>query len=134
VPISERTDRDGAAGSVLVLVVDDNVAFAENVAEILELDGYATAVAASAEEALPRALAGDVRVLVTDYRLPGLTGAELVALVRRQRGNVRAVVMSAFTDPGTVRAVRESDAHGFLPKPIDFSLLGRLIRGREGTA
>ncbi len=57
-----------------VLVVDDNVALAENIVELLELVGYVVEIAASAEEALPKVLEGRVAFIVTDYLLPGLMG------------------------------------------------------------
>jgi two-component system C4-dicarboxylate transport response regulator DctD len=121
-------------GKTCVLVVDDNVELAENVAEILSLRGFVTLLAESAEEALPMALAEGVGVLITDFRLPGMSGAELVAQVRHHRGDVRTVVMSAYTDGSTADAVRAAGANAFLPKPIDFSLLGRVIDGQDATS
>ena len=122
------------AGRALgVLIVDDNLALAENIAEILEIVGYATAVAGSAEEALAKALAAQTEVLVTDYRLPGKNGADLVRQLHGMGLRVHAVVISAHTDDRT-----RDDALGagavFLPKPIDFALLGRFIRDGDGTA
>src|SRR5262249_25373081 len=117
-------------GKTCVLVVDDNVELAENVAEILSLRGFQTVLATSAEQALPLALDEGVAVVITDFRLPGMNGAELVTRVRRQRSNVRTVVMSAYTDSSTTDAVRAAGAHAFVPKPVDFSLLGRLIDGQ----
>src|SRR5689334_133080 len=95
---------------VHVLIVDDNVALAENVAEVLELDGYRTAIAASAEEALPLALSANMTILVTDFRLPGMNGAELVNQVRRQRSGVRCIVISAYTDDRTMSSARDAGA------------------------
>ena len=64
-----------------VLIVDDNVGLAENIAEILGIDGHSTVVAASAEEALAMAFASEPEVIVADYRLPGINGADLVKAV-----------------------------------------------------
>jgi DNA-binding response OmpR family regulator len=109
-----------------VLVVDDNQDLAENIAEILDLRGYAATIATSAEEALPRALGDDLSLLVTDFRLPGMSGAELVRQVRLQRRDLRAVVMSAYTDDKTIAAARDAGAD-FLPKPVDFGALSRFL-------
>jgi DNA-binding response OmpR family regulator len=109
-----------------VLIVDDNQDLAENIAEILAMKGFATEIATSAEEALPKALPDGPGILVTDYRLPGMSGAELVREVRQKRQMLRAVVISAYTDDRTVSAARSAGAE-FLPKPVDFASLSRLL-------
>ena len=110
-----------------VLIIDDNVDLAENIAEILQMDGHATDVAASAEEALPMAALVEPDVIVTDYRLPGITGAAFVREFRLTCTTVRAVVISAYTDDRTIKEARDAGAT-FMPKPVDFKLLVRMIR------
>jgi DNA-binding NtrC family response regulator len=122
------TTRGGEAGKPgRVLIVDDNVSLAENVAEILDLAGYATEVSTSAEEALPRAMASEVTVMVTDYRLPGASGADLVRRVRGLGRQLKMIVMSAHTDAATIDDASDAGALAFVAKPLDFPLLTRLI-------
>jgi DNA-binding response OmpR family regulator len=109
-----------------VLVVDDNQDLAENIAEILSLQGFAALIATSAEEALPKALPDGPALLVTDFRLPGMTGAELVRRIRSRRGGVRAIVISAYTDDVTITAAKDAGAD-FLPKPVDVGALSRML-------
>ena len=109
-----------------VLIVDDNQDLAENIAEILSMRGFATEIATSAEEALPKALPDGPGILVTDYRLPGMTGADLVREIRQQRAALRAIVISAYTDDRTISAARSAGAD-FLPKPVDFASLSQLL-------
>ena len=109
-----------------VLIVDDNVDLAENIAEILQIDGHVTEVAASAEAALLAVELGP-DVVVTDYRLPGISGAEFLTRLQRQGFRVVAVVISAYTDDDTVKEARDAGAT-FMAKPIDFELLSRVIR------
>jgi len=116
-----------------ILIVDDNVALAENVAEVLELEGYRTAIAASAEDALPLALNDDLAVLVTDFRLPGMNGAELVTRVRRARSGIRCIVISAYTDDQTMDRARDVGAR-FLAKPLSLTDLTQFIATVEGSA
>jgi DNA-binding NtrC family response regulator len=111
-----------------VVVVDDNVAYAQNIAEILEIRGCAAEVYATAEDALPVVLASVVRAVITDYRLPGMDGIELVRRIFSARGDVRAVVISAYADETAVTAARQLGAE-FLSKPVDFGLLGQLVPG-----
>ena len=109
-----------------VLIVDDNQDLAENIAEILSMRGYTTEIATSAEEALPKAIPDGPWLLVTDYRLPGMSGADLVREIRQVRRGVRAVVISAYTDDRTISAARSAGAD-FLPKPVDFASLSQLL-------
>ena len=124
--IGEAASEDNVEAKTNVLVVDDNQDLAENIAEILMLRGFAPTIAGSAEEALPKALPDGPNLLVTDYRLPGMTGAELVRRIRAKRASVRAVVISAYTDDGTVKAAREAGAE-FLSKPVDLGALSNLL-------
>jgi CheY-like chemotaxis protein len=81
-----------------ILIVDDHLELAENLAEILEAAGYPTTVAASAEEGLVAVGGGDVAAMVTDYRLPGMNGAQLIAELRRRAILIPIVMISAFAD------------------------------------
>jgi DNA-binding NtrC family response regulator len=114
-----------------ILIVDDNLDLAENLAEILQIDGHLTQIAASAEEAMAKALEREPDVVVTDYRLPGINGALFVKEFCGTRIHVHAVVISAYTDEDTIKEAREAGAT-FMAKPLDFKFLTRWIR--EGTA
>ena len=111
-----------------VLIVDDNLNYAENIAEILQIDGHTTRIAASAEEALPDALGEEPDVIVTDYRLPGVNGAAFIKRFRETNTHFRAMVISAYTDATTIDAATDAGAT-FMAKPVDFALLGRWVRG-----
>ena len=115
-----------------VLVIDDNLNLAENIAEILELDGCITEIATSVTEALAKAFPSKPDVVVTDYRLPDESGANLVRRIRAMGLPVRAVVISAWTDEHTVADGTSAGAI-FLPKPVDFAVLGRVIREHEDS-
>jgi DNA-binding response OmpR family regulator len=110
-----------------ILIVDDNVDLAENIAEILQLDGHLTDVAGSAEEALEMTLGTDPDVVVTDYRLPGISGAVFIQRIRQKGNAFIAVVISAYTDDQTMREARDAGAT-FMAKPIDFKVLSQWIR------
>jgi two-component system nitrogen regulation response regulator GlnG len=110
-----------------VLIVDDNVALAENLAEALALAGYETHVAVSAADGLSKAAARSHDVIITDYRLPDTNGADLLREVRKLGLIVQAVVISAHTDDSTIEDARAAGA-AFVAKPVDFATLGQLVR------
>jgi two-component system response regulator (stage 0 sporulation protein F) len=106
---------------------------AENIAEILQLDGYVTSVAASAEEALAMILVPHPEIVVTDYRLPGIDGASLVRRLRAMGVRARAIVISAFTDERTIEDAQSAGA-AFVAKPVDLRTLGQLLDEPERAA
>ena len=100
-----------------VLVVDDNEALRENLAEALQLEGYTVAVAADGEAALAR-LTQDPppRVVLLDLMLPGMSGADLLLRIRQDArlAGVRVVMTTGATG---VRA-RAASADAILMKPF----------------
>jgi DNA-binding NtrC family response regulator len=118
-----------------VLVVDDHVDLAENIAEVLAGGGYEVVTAHSAEQALALLEQLDVAALVTDYRLPGRNGAQLIQELRRRGSDIPALVMSAFTDDDTIEASRAAGAAEVLAKPVPLDRLLSLMQtlGSERT-
>lgn len=108
-----------------ILVVDDRIEFAENIAEILASAGYDALVADTCQAAEALVLAGGVTALITDYRLQGATGIDLIRRLRSNGYDLPAVVVSAHTDARTVEEARRAGAREFFPKPID---IDRLLR------
>jgi two-component system C4-dicarboxylate transport response regulator DctD len=122
----------GALG--MILVVDDNVELAENVVEILEVAGYAAVPVPSAEAALLRIAQGGIGALITDFRLPGLTGADLITELRRSGSRIPMAVMSAYTDTVSVQRAQAAGALDVMPKPLDMGRLRRLVATFDGVA
>jgi two-component system, response regulator PdtaR len=106
------------------LIVDDNLAFAENLSEIVVDLGDEVTVAANGAEAL--ALAGQRRfdALVTDMRMPVMGGAELVHRVRRVDPGVAAIVVTAYVRDNELAEARSEGLLATLPKPVP---IGRLL-------
>lgn len=101
-----------------IFVVEDHLIMREAYAAILradpDLEWCGTAV--SAEEALDRLGEIDCDLVVTDYRLPGLNGAELVRRIHAVRPGLPAIVISAHEDEAFVLAAREAGAAAVLGK------------------
>lgn len=97
-----------------VLIVDDNRELAENLAEILVDEGCRVTTAFSAEEALVAAADLHFDVVLTDIRMPGINGVELVRRIALRDPGAVFLLMTAYTsdqvltaasDLGIVRAV-----------------------------
>ena len=115
-----------AAGSC-ILVVDDDHGVRENLAELFELVGYSVLTAANATEAMDALRKQEVDLLLTDYRMPGPNGVELIESARRARPGLRAILMTAFGDTFTeIESVRRG-AIGYLNKPFEADEISGLV-------
>lgn len=110
-----------------VLITDDNRAFAENLAEILEDVGCKVAIANSGAEALRQVAAARFDVLLSDMRMPEMGGAELVHRVRRVDPGLPAIVITAYTYDNELVMARKEGLLGILPKPVPMQTLIELM-------
>ncbi|MBX5482840.1 MAG: response regulator [Myxococcaceae bacterium] len=114
------------------LLVDDNEAFAENLAEILRDQGDDVTVATSGEEALVEVRACRFDALLTDMRMPVMGGAELVHHVRAIDPGLPAIVATAYTGDEELRIAREEGLLAVLQKPVPVpTLLGLLSSAKR---
>jgi CheY-like chemotaxis protein len=100
------------------LLVDDNLAFAENMAEIIGDTGAEVAIASSGAQALALVAASRYDAIVTDMRMPSMGGARLVHEVRRVDPGLPALVVTAYTGDDDLAAARREGLLGILPKPV----------------
>jgi CheY-like chemotaxis protein len=114
-----------------VLVVDDNVALAENIGEILCEEGFDAQVANSGTEALDRLTSGTFDLVITDMRMPGMDGLEVLRAIKRQWPVLPVVVVTAFSREQRIHDALADGAVDVLPKPVDLDALLAVV-GRVG--
>ena len=120
------TTRSGTS----ILVVDDNELSAKLARVVLEHEGYEVRTAADAEEAL-RALSLSMPWLVLiDVQLPGMDGLELTRRLRADAATKDLVILAltASTTKSEEEGARAAGCDGFVAKPMDISLLAKLVR------
>jgi two-component system C4-dicarboxylate transport response regulator DctD len=105
-----------------IVVVDDNLELADNLAEILAVAGYRTVTASSAEEARVLIRDGECAAVITDFRLPGKSGADLIRDLREASLDVPVIVMSAYADAAAI-----AGALHVLAKPVDIDRLLAIV-------
>jgi CheY-like chemotaxis protein len=132
-----RTYRIGVA-TVCVLVVEDDKDVRDSTAQLLTEAGYDVRQVGSGSEALSALNAGyRPAVILADYRMAGMNGAELLNAVRCDPtlGNISAILTSGFADERVADIV---GASGFLKKPFDpdlmLSLVAKLAGGPGASA
>lgn len=69
-------------------------------------------------------------LILSDINMPGMTGLEMLPMVKAERPNVPVIMITAYGDDATRKRATELGAAGLLPKPIDFGLLRQEIDQR----
>ncbi|HEY7870573.1 MAG TPA: response regulator, partial [Methylomirabilota bacterium] len=111
-----------------LLLVEDDEVFLRPLQRTLELKGYEVVPTRSAEEALQSLKAEDVDLVLTDRRLPGMDGVELVRQIKTEHPDQAVVVMTAY---GTIESAVEAmrlGAEDYLVKPFETPELLLVIR------
>ena len=114
-----------------VLVVDDDHAMGKMVVDRLLRRGYEAVGRNAGEEALALLLAEEFDVVVTDVRMPGMTGLDLCTRILSHRPDLPVVVITAFGSLDTAIAAIRAGAHDFVHKPFEIE---ELILRIEGAA
>ncbi len=138
---SPRADVDPFAGSATVLLVDDDEAARTVAAMMLEEQGFEVIVAADGIEGVERfrAHAEEIRVVILDLTMPGLSGEEAFREIRRIRPDVPVVLTSGYNENDVTTRFAGKGVAGFIQKPFRTAelmevLAGALSRGARGKA
>jgi len=111
-----------------VLVVDDDLAITEAIAEFMARSGYAALTASSGEDALGMLAKRDIDVVITDIMMPGINGLELTDRISAQFDS-DVIVMTGYGGDYSYEEAVQKGASDFVFKPIRFEeLLLRLRR------
>jgi len=111
-----------------VLVVDDDSAIRETFELNLTMWGYEVSLAASAEDALSRIHAIDPGLVITDVRMPGISGIELLSKLRADVPEIDVVVITAFEDMRTAIDAMKAGAFDYLVKPLDLDHIELMLQ------
>lgn len=111
-----------------ILVIDDEKNIRTGLQAALELDGYEVLLAADGAEGLDIALHSDVDLVITDLRMPGVSGEEVLRRVSTESPGIPVIVLTGHgTVENAVEAMR-SGAYDFLTKPLNLDRLSLLVK------
>jgi DNA-binding NtrC family response regulator len=111
-----------------LLVVDDEKNIREGLAASLEMDGYEVVTAVDGDEGFKRFGKGDIDLVITDLRMPGLSGEELLQRISAESPGIPVIVLTGHgTVENAVEAMRQG-AWDFLTKPVNLDHLSQLVK------
>lgn len=118
-PSDRRTTR--------VLLVDDEESIRLSLGTFLSRTGYEVETAASASEALEKLDRGRYSLMLSDVRMPGMTGIELVPRALASSPDLAIVMLTAVNDAPTATEALSRGAMGYLTKPVELPFLQESI-------
>ncbi len=111
-----------------ILVVDDEKNIREGLGKVLELDGYKVLLACDGKEAVQTLNRGDIDLVITDLKMPNLSGEEVLQKATTMSPNLPVIILTGHgTIENAVRAMKNG-AYDYLTKPVNMDRLSLLVQ------
>jgi DNA-binding NtrC family response regulator len=111
-----------------IMVIDDEKIVGDMAKLSLEQDGYEVETFVNAEPALKRLQEARFDVIVTDYKMKGIDGMEVLRNVKKTHPHVKVIMITAFANLDTAIEALRGDVHDFFPKPVKIKELKASIQ------
>src|SRR5512147_1991920 len=127
---SEQHGNHGEAPRILI--VDDDPGQRSLLTSFLQGQGFETVTVDSGERALETLRSGHFDMMISDVRMPGMTGLETLRRARKEHATLPVLLVTAFTDVRDAVAAMRDGAVNYLAKPIDLDELLANVRQATG--
>lgn len=114
--------------SMRILAVDDMEFNRDHLRKVLELDGHEVETAADGRSALLRLRESTFHLVITDLRMPDMSGRDLLSQLRAERIPVGVIVLTAYGDTEDALETMKAGADDYLTKPYDPDHLRFLVK------
>src|ERR1035438_2292565 len=111
-----------------ILLIEDDTSLAANLCDVLKEDGFKVTVCNRGDEGLRRASNDECEVVLTDLRLPGLSGLELVRQLHEAQPRLPIILITAFGTTETAIEATKFGAYDYLLKPFHIPDMIALVR------
>jgi len=101
-----------------IMVIDDEKIVGDMAKMSLENEGYKVETFLNAEPALKRLKEEKFNVVVTDYKMKGIDGMEVLKTVKSLYPETKVIMITAFANLDTAIEALRGDVHDFFPKPV----------------
>ena len=126
--------RKKSADSRRLLIVDDDPGQRSLLNTFLRSQGFETVMADSGQRALETLRTAKFDMMISDVRMPGLSGLETLRLARKENATLPVLLVTAFTDVRDAVTAMRDGAVNYLAKPIDLDELLASVRQATGIA
>src|SRR6266496_4182256 len=126
--IGSSSSTTGHAGIVTVLVVDDEEPIRNALRKYLKQQQFEVYAASSADEALQQLRLHKVALMLSDIRMPGTSGVDLVPQALEIEPDLAILMLTAVNDATSAALCMQRGAMDYLTKPIELADLGRAVQ------
>ncbi|MEZ5423422.1 MAG: sigma-54 dependent transcriptional regulator [Pyrinomonadaceae bacterium] len=111
-----------------ILIVDDEQSYRQLLTHVFELDGHSVRTARNGREGLEALDAEPADVVVSDVKMPDMTGIEMLRAIRETQPDLGLILMTAFSSVENAREAFKLGAEDFIEKPFDVEELKLIVR------
>lgn len=115
-----------------IMIIDDEKIVGDMAKMSLEQEGYAVETFLNAEPALKRLKEEQFDVIVTDYKMKGIDGMEVLKTVKDLYPKTQIIMITAFANLDAAIEALRRDVHDFFPKPVKIKELKASIKRALG--
>ncbi len=110
-----------------ILVIDDEKIVCDRLSNELEREGFEVEAYTESEQALQRIASQPFDLVITDIKMRGPNGIEVMNFVKENHPSTKVIVITGFATVETAREVLKGGAVDFIPKPFKMSKLRELV-------
>jgi DNA-binding response OmpR family regulator len=114
-------------GKNRILIVEDDEEMRTLLRDMIEEEGYKAASVNNGSEAFRKLAKESFDLIITDVRMPGLTGLDILPGIKKLQPDAPIIVITAFGSEEVQKKALERGADAYLEKPIHFDKLRTLI-------
>lgn len=113
---------------IKVLLVDDETAFADTLAQRLKMRHLKVATTYDGEQTLSKLSEMNPDVIVLDLQMPGMYGTEVLREIKKAKPDIQVIILSGHGTDQDEEEARKFGSFDFLKKPVEIDLLEQIIR------
>jgi len=117
-----------------ILIVDDEKSMRDFLKILLAKEGYEVVTAADGEQALNVLAETDVNLVISDIRMPGIDGLELLARIKDSEEDIPVIMITAFASPNDAVQAMKSGAYDYISKPFNVDEIKSVIYAATNRA
>ncbi len=110
-----------------ILIIDDEYMVCETLKDILEDDGYQVRTSLNALNGLEEIEKETPDLILSDLKLPDISGLELLRRVKQERPHLEVIIMTGLGEAETYLEAKEEGAFDYIIKPINIPILRLMV-------